>query len=135
VLVIAFFAFPIGWLTRALDRRSTGHVSVPAAGVRGLAWGAALSGLGFAGLMGLAGYQASEVSEFALLTGLAPSASVASWLGVLAGLLGLVAVVQVWRARSAHDGVLSGTLAGVTLTGLAAMSLAIFAFAWDLAPF
>ncbi|MGD9388776.1 MAG: alpha/beta fold hydrolase [Gammaproteobacteria bacterium] len=135
VLFIAFFAFPVGWLTRAADRRSTGHVPVPAAGVRGLAWGAALSGLGFAGLLGLAGYQASEVSEFALLTGLAPFASVASWLGVLAGLLGLVAVVQVWRARSARAGILAGTLAGVTLTGLAAVSLAIFAFAWDLAPF
>ena len=134
VLIFAFFAFPLAWLTRAVDRRTTGALAVPAAGVRWLAWCAALSGLGFAGLMGFAGYQASEVSQFALLTGLAPFAAMASWLSVVAGLFGLAGIVQVWRARSGGTTVRSGTLAGVTLTGLAALSLMVFAFVWDLAP-
>jgi len=135
VLMIAFFAYPTGWLARAIDRRAGRNVAVETAGVRGFAWFAALSGLGFVGLMGLAGYQASEVSMFALLAGLAPFAGIASWLSVVAALLGLMAIVQVWRARAARHGVRIGTLAGVTLTGLAALSLAVFAFAWDLAPF
>ncbi|NGP54743.1 alpha/beta fold hydrolase [Thioalkalivibrio sp. XN8] len=134
VLMIALVAFPLAWLTRAVDRRTTGVSAVPAAGVQWLAWFAALSGLGFAGLMGFAGYQASEVSQYALLTGLAPFAAMASWLSVLAGLFGLAGIVQVWRARSGGREVRSGTLAGVTLTGLAALSLMVFAFAWDLAP-
>lgn len=135
VLLVAFFAFPIGWLTRVIDRRAGMDPAGQAAGVRGLAWAAALSGLGFAGLMGFAGYQASEVSEFTLLTGLAPLATSSAWLSLLAGLLGVAAIVAVWRVRSAPGGVRSGTLAGVILTGLAALSLAIFAFAWDLGPF
>ncbi len=134
VLVFAFFAYPMAWLARAIDRRRTFAAGGQAAGVRGFGWLAALSGLGFAGLMGFAGYQASEVSTFALLTGLAPMASMASWLSLLAGLFGLAALFQVWRARSSRDGVQVGTLAGGTLTGLAALSLAVFAFAWDLAP-
>ena len=134
VLMFAFFAYPMAWLARAIDRRRAFAVGGQAPGVRGFAWLGALSGLGFAGLMGFAGYQASEVSTFALLTGLAPMASMASWLSVLAGLFGLVALRQVWRARSTRDGVRFGTLAGGTLTGLAALSLAVFAFAWDLAP-
>jgi len=135
VLLVAFLAFPLGWLTRAIDRRAGMVQAGQAAGGRGLAWAAALSGLGFAGLMGLAGYQASEVSEFTLLAGLAPLATSAAWLSVLAGLLGAAAIVALWRARSATGGVRSGTLAGVILTGLAALSLAIFALAWDLGPF
>jgi pimeloyl-ACP methyl ester carboxylesterase len=134
VLLVAFFAYPMGWLGRAIDRSAARDRGVQAGGPRWLAWLAALSGLGFAGLMGFAGYQASEVSTYALLTGLAPVASMASWLSVVAGLFGLVAIVAVWRARSARNRLRIGTLAGVTLTGLAALSLAVFAFAWDLAP-
>jgi len=133
-LLVAFFAYPMGWLGRAIDRRPASELAVHAFGVRWFAWFAALSGLGFAALMGFAGYQASEVSQFALLTGFAPFAAIASWLSVIAGLLGLLAIVQVWRARSAGRGIRIGTLAGATLTGLAALSLTFFAFAWDLAP-
>jgi hypothetical protein len=135
VLLVAFFAYPIGWLGRAIDRSAVRDPGVQAGGVRGVAWLAALSGLGFAGLMGFAGYQASEISTYALLTGLAPLAGIASWLSVIAGLCGLLAIIGVWRARSARNRLRVGTLAGVTLTGLAALSLAVFAFAWDLAPF
>jgi hypothetical protein len=84
--------------------------------------------------MGFAGYQASELSTYALLTGLAPFARMVSWLSVMAAFFGLVAIVQVWRARAARSGLRIGTLAGSALTGLAALSLAVFAFAWDLAP-
>lgn len=134
VLLVAFFAYPVGWLGRAIDRSPACDPVVQAFGARWIAWFAALSGIGFAALMGFAGYQASEVSKFALLTGLAPFASMASWLSVASGLLGLLAIVQVWRARSAGHGSRVGTLAGATLTGLAALSLAAFALAWDLAP-
>lgn len=133
-LVIAFFAYPMGWLARAIDRRPASELAADTGGARWLAWFAGLSGLGFAGLMGLAGQQASEVSMFALLAGLAPSAGLASWLSVIAGLFGLGAIVQVWRARADQKGMRIGTLAGVTLTGFAAISLAVFAFVWDLAP-
>ena len=133
VLLIALFAYPLAWVGRAIDRRRLEPV-VQAAGVRGVAWLASLSGVGFAALMGLAGYQANEVSEYALLTGLAPLASLASWLSLVAGLLGLLGIVLVWRGRAARDGIRFGTLAGVTLTGLAALALTAFAFAWDLAP-
>jgi pimeloyl-ACP methyl ester carboxylesterase len=134
VLVVAFFAYPIAWLARTVERSPARDWAVQTRGARWFAWLAALSGLGFAALMGFAGYQASEISKFALLTGLAPLAGMASWLGVVAGLLGLVATVQVWRARSARNWIRIGTLAGVTLTGLAALSLTVFAFSWDLAP-
>jgi hypothetical protein len=135
VLLVALFAFPLGWLSRTLDRRGGGYTGPQAGGIRGLAWLAALSGIAFAGLMGFAGYQASEVSEFTLLAGLAPLGGWVSWLSVAAGLLGVTAVVQAWRARAGRGGAITSTRIGVTLTGLAALSLAIFAFAWDLAPF
>lgn len=134
VLLVAFFTLPLAWLARTVDRRGTGDRG-HTGGARWLAWLAACGGLGFAGLMGLGGYQASEVSTFALLAGLAPVAAIGAWLGLLAGLFGLAAVIQAWRTRSARNGTANSTLAGVTLTGLAALALAIFAFAWDLAPF
>lgn len=133
-LLIAVFAYPMGWLARAIDRKPAGDLVADTGGARWLAFFAAGSGLGFAALMGLAGQQASEVSLFALLAGFAPLAGTAAWLGLLAGLLGLAAMVQVWRARANQHGMRIGTLAGITLTGLAAISLTVFALVWDLAP-
>lgn len=135
VLLIALFAYPMGWIARAIDRRPASELTADTGGARWLAFLAAASGLGFAAMMGAAGQQASEVSMFALLSGLAPMAGTGAWLSLLAGVLGLLAVLQVWRARAEQDGMRIGTLAGITLTGLAAIAIAVFAFVWDLAPF
>ncbi|TGY93174.1 alpha/beta fold hydrolase [Marinicauda pacifica] len=134
-LLIAVFAFPLGWIARAIDRRPASELRAETGGARWLAVLAAASGLGFAALVALGGYQASEVSLFALLAGFAAPAGAGAWLVLIAGVLGLLAIVQVWRARASHHGMRVGTLAGITLTGLAAMSLTAFAIVWDLAPF
>ncbi|WP_421785450.1 alpha/beta fold hydrolase [Hyphobacterium sp.] len=134
ILLLSAFIYPIAWLARLIGRQSAETLRADTGGARWLAWGAALAGVAFPALMGLGGYQAFEISEFAILAGLAGPAVIGAWLGLLSGLLGLLALVQLFRSR-ADGAVRFGTLTGVTLTGLAAISLTVFALMWDLTPF
>jgi hypothetical protein len=61
----------------------------------------------------------------------------ATW-GALAGLLaGIAGVVTVFRTVRTHlsQRLPIGTLLGFLLTGLAAISLCVFLFAWGMGPF
>jgi hypothetical protein len=54
---------------------------------------------------------------------------------LLTGVLGLASLVLLARTLASGDRVRFGTLAGITLMGLAAAALTTFAFVWDLGPF
>lgn len=134
VLFLSAFIYPIAWLARLIGGQPAADLKAATGGARWLAWGSALTGLAFPALMGIAGYQAFEISQFAILAGLSGTAVIGAWMGLLSGLLGLLALVQLVRSRAAGP-VRIGTLAGVALTGLAAVSLMVFAVSWDLTPF
>ncbi|WP_421790086.1 alpha/beta fold hydrolase [Hyphobacterium sp.] len=135
VLLLSAFIYPLAFLARLIGRRPAGEMHAATGGARWLAWGAALTGLAFPALMGLAGYKAFDISEFAIVAGLSKGpAMLGAWLGLASGVLGLLALIQIFRSR-ASGSVRIGTLTGVALTGLAAVSLMVFAFVWDLSPF
>lgn len=134
ILLISAVIYPFAWLARVIGGRPAGELRAATGGARWLAWGASLAGLAFPALMGLAGYMAFDMSEFALMAGLTGVALIGAWLALFAGLLGFLALIQLFRARVSGP-VRFGTLTGVALTGLAAISLTIFAFSWDLTPF
>jgi pimeloyl-ACP methyl ester carboxylesterase len=134
ILLISAFVYPLAFLARLIGRRPAVEIHADTRGARWLAWFAALAGLAFPALLGLGAYEAFEISQFALLAGFTETARTGAWLGLVSGLLGLAALIQLVRAR-AEDPIRFGTLIGVSLTGLAAVSLMAFAFAWDLTPF
>jgi hypothetical protein len=73
-------------------------------------------------------------SDILLLFGLVPWARWGALAGLLAGIAGAAAVVRTVRAHM-NQRLPIGTLLGFLLTGLAAISLCVFIFAWGLGPF
>jgi len=60
-------------------------------------------------------------------------AAIGAWLGVFAGLAGVVALVLTIQAKR-NVALPPGTLIGLLLTGLAAVSLSVFLQVWGLGP-
>ena len=75
-----------------------------------------------------------QLSDLLVIMGLVPWAQYGAWLGLIAGILGLITWVATIRAHRAYPLPL-GSMAGFLLTGLAAISLSLFLWAWDLGPF
>jgi hypothetical protein len=73
-------------------------------------------------------------SDILLLFGMVPWAKWGALAGLLAGIAGVVGVVRTVRAHLSQR-LPIGTLLGFLLTGLAAISLCVFLFAWGLGPF
>jgi hypothetical protein len=72
----------------------------------------------------------AKASELLPLLGFVPWARWGAWLGLVAGVLGLLTVVV--AARQQH--LPRSRRIGFALAGLAALSLAVFLYCWDLGP-
>ena len=118
---------PIG---RRIDKRTP----APAGWARVTTWMAALFAVLSVAVFGAAIGATYKSSDVLLLFGLVPWAKWGALAGLLAGIAGVVAVVRTVRAHL-NQRLPIGTLLGFLLTGLAAISLCVFLFAWGLGPF
>lgn len=131
ILLIALFVFPAAFVLRRIDRASAANTG----GARAAAVAASVLGIGGLATLGYAAYETSEISPILLLAGLAGPARIGAWAVLLAGLAGIAALFLVVGARLSSGKMAFGTLAGIVVTALAAVSLAVFAAMADLAPF
>jgi len=135
ILLISFFAYPFGLFARLIDGQPVQMLGGETGGARALAYLASILGLAFPVMLGIGGYELSEISQVAMLAGLSETAALGAWAGLVAGLAGLAALLILWRTQFTDGRIRIGTLLGITLTGGAAVALAAFGLAWDLAPF
>jgi hypothetical protein len=82
-------------------------------------------------ILGAAIALTAKTSELLPLFGFVPWARWGAWLGLVAGLLGLFTVVVAFRQQRLPR----SRVLGFALTGLAAFSLGLFLYSWDLGPF
>jgi pimeloyl-ACP methyl ester carboxylesterase len=122
VLVLGF-----GWLARRLDRRPR----APGAVARTVTGLAALAGVGHAAGLGAAAAISAKIAPALLLFGFVPWAVAFAWLGPVAGVLGVVALLLAFGGAGLGR---AGRI-GCALVALAAISLSVFGWYWDLWPF
>lgn len=131
LLGLALLVFPLAFILRRIDRASAPNTG----GARAVSVLAAGLGAGGMAVLGYAAYETSEISPILLIAGLAGPARIGAWMVLLGGLAGLAALFLVVGARLSSGRMAFGTLAGIAVTALAAVSLAVFAAMADLAPF
>lgn len=135
ILFLGVFILPLSVLARIIDRRPAAELAALTGGARLTAWLAAVSGLTGLTLIGAGAARLMKDADAAIIAGLAAPAGTGTWLMLLTGVLGLASLVMLARTLTSGDRVRFGTLAGITLMGLAAAALTTFAFVWDLGPF
>lgn len=131
LLGIALIVFPVAFVLRRIDRNASANTG----GARAASVVAAALGVGGLAVLGYAAWHTSEISPILLIAGFAGPARIGAWAILLGGLAGLAALFLVAGARLSSGRMAIGTLGGIVLTGLAAVSLAIFAAVTDLTPF
>lgn len=131
LLLIALIVFPLAFLLRRID----GAPSVNTGGARAASVAAAALGVGGLAVLGYAAWYTTEISPIVLIAGFAGPARIGAWAILLGGLAGLAALFLVAGARLSSGRMAFGTLGGIILTALAALSLAVFAAVADLTPF
>lgn len=126
IVVIGLFVIMFGWLGRKIDRapRRPGTI------LRWLTGLTALSATLHAGGLAVAGVVSFKLTPILLLFGLVGWARWFAWLGPVAGALGVLALL--WAVFGSAAGV--ARRIGATLVALAAISLAVFGWLWDLWP-
>jgi hypothetical protein len=130
VVLVAFLDLTFAPLARRLDRTR----AVRAGAVRITAWLAATAAVAAVAVLGAAVAVTARASELLPLFGFVPWARWGAWCGSVAGLLGLLTLLATFRAWRAFQ-LPRSRVAGFALTGAAALSLSVFLWAWDLAPF
>lgn len=131
ILLIALIVFPVAFVLRRID----GTPSANTGGARGASVAAAALGIGGLAVLGYAAWYTSEISPIVLIAGFAGPARIGAWAVLLGGLAGLAALFLIAGARLSSGRMAIGTLGGVIITALAALSLAICAAVADLTPF
>ncbi|MFN3835854.1 MAG: alpha/beta hydrolase [Glycocaulis sp.] len=131
ILGLALLVFPLAFVLRRIDRAP----GVNTGGARAVSVLAAALGVGGLAAIAFGAYETVEISPVLLLAGIAGPARLGAWAVLLGGLAGLAALFLVVGARLSSGRMAFGTLAGILITGLAAVSLAVFAAFADLAPF
>lgn len=131
ILLIALIVFPVAFVLRRID----GTPSANTGGARGASVVAAALGVGGLAVLGYAAWYTTEISPIVLIAGFAGPARIGAWAVLLGGLAGLAALFLVAGARLSSGRMVIGTLGGVIITALAALSLAVFAAMADLTPF
>ncbi|MCC5981947.1 MAG: alpha/beta fold hydrolase [Oceanicaulis sp.] len=131
VLGLALLVFPIAFMLRRIDRMPAANTG----GARAVCVAAAALGAGGMIVLGYAAYVTSEISPILLIAGLAGPARIGAWMVLLGGLAGIAALFLVVGARLSSGKMAFGALAGIVVTSLAAVSLAVFAAMADLTPF
>jgi pimeloyl-ACP methyl ester carboxylesterase len=126
LVLIGLLVLSGGWLARRLDRRPRAPGSV-ARTMTGLA---ALAGVGHAAGLGAAAAVSGKITPALLLFGFVPWAVAFAWLGPIAGLLGVVALLLAFGGAGLGR---AGRI-GCALVALAAISLSVFGWYWDLWP-
>ncbi len=133
-LVLAVLIFPLGFFGRVVDGTPVAELRAETSGARFVAFLAALAGAAGLGLMGYGAYVNGDAAPASILAGFAPPAGSGAWLLLACGLLGVISLVMLLPGAFKEPKVRIGTLLGVVLTALAAISLTVFAVMWDLAP-
>ncbi len=131
LLALALIVFPVAFVLRRIDRTPAANTG----GARAVCVAAAALGAGGMALLAYSAYLTGEISPIVLIAGLAGPAHMGAWAVLLGGLAGLAALFLVVGARLSSGKMAIGTLAGIVITALAAVSLAVFAALADLAPF
>lgn len=126
VVVLGFLVGASGWIARAINGSTRGS----ALGARWLSGLAAFAAVGHLAGLGIAAAMTYEITPVMLLFGLLGWARWFAWLAPLAGVLGMLAVPVALTSR----GVPRASRIGFTLVALAAISVAAFAWWWDLWP-
>ena len=128
-VLVGFLVLTFAPLVRRFDKRQP----APAGRARIATWVAAFFGAAAVCILGAAAGVSYELSEILLLFGMVGWAAIGAWLGVFAGLAGVVALVLTIQAKR-NVALPPGTLIGLLLTGLAAVSLSVFLQVWGLGP-
>ena len=128
--LIGLLVLSIAPIGRRIDRRRPAQ----APWARLMTWVAAFLVVLSAGIIGSAIGVTFKSFEALLLFGLVPWARFGAIAGLLAGFAGIAAVIQTIRAQIRYK-LPVGTLLGLLLTGLTAISFAAFLLNWDLGPF
>jgi pimeloyl-ACP methyl ester carboxylesterase len=128
--LIGFLVLTIAPIGRHIDQRR----SAPAGWARVTTWLAAFLVLLSIVILGSAVGLTYKAAEAVLLFGLVPWAKWGALAGLFAGLAGIAAVVSTLRAHLRQK-LPIGTLLGLLLTGLAAVSMCVFLTTWGLGPF
>ncbi|GGB83854.1 hypothetical protein GCM10007417_24790 [Glycocaulis alkaliphilus] len=131
ILGMALLVFPVAFVLRRIDRTPSANTG----GARAASVTAAMLGMVGLAVLGYAAWYTSEISPIVLIAGFAGPARIGAWAILLGGLAGLAALFLVAGARLSSGRMAIGTLAGIILTALAAVSLAVFAAVADLTPF
>jgi pimeloyl-ACP methyl ester carboxylesterase len=131
VSLIAFLVLSFRPLARWIDARPPEKPAARAGAVRLVAWLSATVSVAAVAIIAAAIALTAKTSELLPVFGFVPWARWGAWLGLAAGVLGLLTVVvALGQQRLPRSRIL-----GFALTGLAALSLAVFLFSWDLGPF
>ena len=128
--VIGFLVLTVAPIGRRIDKRT----AAPAGWARVTTWMAAFFVVISITVFGAAIGATYKASDILLLFGLVPWAKWGALAGLLAGIAGIAAIVRTVRAHMSER-LPIGTLLGFLLTGLAAISMSAFLFAWGLGPF
>ena len=110
---------------------AAGHAT---AGARPVAWLTSLLGLTAIGGLGYGAYASFEANEFLLLVGMLGWTRWFALAGLAAGIAGLFLLWLTLKARMSQS-LPIGVLLGLCLTGVSGVALAVWLFAWGLAPF
>ncbi len=138
LLALAGLFYPAAALGRAVDRRSAESAEytgepVDTGYARPLAFATAVTGLVYVAGSGAAAGLTVAAAEPLILFGLVHWAGWFAWLAPLLGLLGIAVLVRLVMVR--RDRWLPlGTLLGVGVTGVTALSLSVFTLVWGLWP-
>jgi pimeloyl-ACP methyl ester carboxylesterase len=130
ISVIGFLVLTVAPIGRRIDGRSP----APAGWARVTTWLAALFVVVSVTVFGAAIGVTYKSSEILLLFGLVPWAKWGALAGLLAGIAGIAGLVRTVRAHLRQK-LPIGTLLGLLLTGLAAVSTSVFLIAWGMGPF
>ena len=124
--LIGLLTLVIGWMARKLDRRK----ALPGSPARWLAGLSALFAVACGAGLGAAAAISGKVTPALLLFGVVGWAHWFAWAGVAAGVFGLLGVVV-----TLASGLPRGSRIGLVLVSLAAVSVSVFGWYWDLWPF
>jgi pimeloyl-ACP methyl ester carboxylesterase len=126
-LLIGLFVLVLGGLARRWNRDPATR-GVTARWMTGLA---ALSGVAYVAGVGTAAGLAAAITPALLLFGFLGWASGFAWLGPISGVLGLIALLLAFGGA----GLKRSARLGCTLVAMAAISISVFGWYWDLWPF